>query len=107
MTETGADSCRRWLVNVTLDLTPELGRRLKQAAGQHGVSADAYAVQLLDRHLPCGSDAAELVSLLQSWMDEEDAGEQRDTGEYLVRALDGDRLSDRRFFPQKHKGFTW
>ena len=76
-------------------------------ARQHGVSADAYTVQLLDRHLPCGSDAAELVSLLQSWMDEEDAGEQRDTGEYLVRALDGDRLSDRRFFPQKHKGFTW
>ena len=58
-----------------------------------------------------GSDlfknAAEFVSLLQSWMDEEDAGEQRDTGEYLVRVLDGDRLSDRRFFPQEHKGLTW
>ena len=52
-------------------------------------------------------NAAELVSLLQSWMDEEDAGEQRYTGEYLVRALDGDRLSDRRFFPQEHKGLTW
>lgn len=94
-------------MNVTLDLTPELGRRLRLAARQHGVSADAYTVQLLDLHLPCGNDASELVSLLQSWMDEEDAGEQRDTGEYLVRALDGDRLSDRRFFPQEHKGLTW
>ena len=107
MTETRTDSCRRWLVNVTLDLTPELGRRLKQAAGPRGVSADAYTVRLLDLHLPCSSDAAELVSLLQSWMDEEDAGEQRDTGEYLVRVLDGDRLSDRRLFPQEHKGLTW
>jgi len=94
-------------VNVTLDLTPELGRRLKRAARQHGVSANAYTVQLLDRHLPCCSDNAALLSLLQTWMDEEDAGEQRDTGEYLLRALDGDRLSNRRFFPQEHKGLTW
>jgi hypothetical protein len=48
------------------------------------------------------------VSLLQSWIDEEDdAGEQRDTGEYLVRALDEDRLSGRQLFPAEHKGVTW
>ena len=101
-----ADSCRRCLVNVTLDLTPELGRRLKQAARQHGVSANAYTVQLLDRHLPGDRQAGDLVSLLQSWMDEENGGEQRDTGEYLVRALDDDRLSDRRFFPPEQKGLN-
>lgn len=75
-------------MNVTLDLTPELGRRLALAARQHGVPVDAYTVQLLDRHLPGDRQAGALVSLLQSWMAEENGGEQQDTGEYLVRALD-------------------
>ena len=94
-------------MNVTLDLTPELGRRLALAARQYGVPVGAYTVQLLDRHLPGDRQAGDLVTLLQSWMDDEDGGEQRDTGEYLVRALDGDRLSDRRLFPPEQKGLTW
>ena len=94
-------------MNVTLDLTPELSRRLALAARQRGVPVDAYTVQLLDRHLPGDRQAGALVSLLQSWMDEENDGEQRDTGEYLVRALDDDRLSNRRLFPHEQKGLTW
>ena len=34
-------------MNVTLNLTPELGNRLRTAARRHGVSADAYTVQML------------------------------------------------------------
>ena len=53
-------------------------------------------------------DRAEgLGALIRSWMDEEDAGEQRETIEYLVRALDEDRLSDRKLFPGKLKGKSW
>jgi hypothetical protein len=37
------------------------------------------------------------ISLLQSWRNE-DAHEQAETWEYLKRALDEDRLSDRKFF---------
>jgi hypothetical protein len=47
------------------------------------------------------------VSLLQSWMDEGDDQEQKETGEYLVQALDEDRLSDHSLFPQELKGVTW
>lgn len=95
-------------MNVTLSLTPELGLRLQRAAQHHGVSADAYTLHLLDRHLPCHGQASDLVSLLQSWIDEEgDAGEQRETGEYLIRSLDEDRLSGRQLFPTEHKGVTW
>ena len=95
-------------MNVTLNLTPELGHRLQRAAQHHGVSADAYTLQLLDRLLPCDGQASDLVSLLQSWIDgEDDAGEQRETGEHLVRALDEDRLSGRPLFPTGHKGVTW
>jgi hypothetical protein len=39
-----------------------------------------------------------VVQLLQSWIDG-DAEEQRETGEYLMSALDEDRLSDRKLFP--------
>jgi hypothetical protein len=38
------------------------------------------------------------IELLRSWRDG-DAEEQRETWEYLRRALDEDRLSDRKFFP--------
>ena len=51
--------------------------------------------------------AGGLGALIRSWMDEEDAGEQRETIEYLVRALDEDRLSDRKLFPRELKGKSW
>jgi hypothetical protein len=47
------------------------------------------------------------VTLLQSWMDEGDTEEQQETGEYLIRALDEDRLADRPLFPPHLKGVTW
>ena len=94
-------------MDVTLNLTPELGHRLQRAARKHGVSADAYTLRLLDRHVPGDGQAAALVSLLQSWIDgEDDAGEQREPAECLVGALDEDRLSGRQFFPTEHKGAT-
>jgi putative addiction module CopG family antidote len=47
------------------------------------------------------------VKLLQSWIDDEDIEEQQETGQYLIRALDEDRLSDRKLFPVEMKGVTW
>ena len=61
-----------------------------------------------DRDPPYHVQAADLAALLQSWMDDEDdGGEQRETGEYLVRTLDQDRLSGRQLFPGEHMGVTW
>ena len=48
-----------------------------------------------------------LVQLVQSWIDEGDADEQRETLEYLIQALDEDRLSDRKLFPKELKGKSW
>ncbi|HKH43828.1 MAG TPA: hypothetical protein VKM72_04105 [Thermoanaerobaculia bacterium] len=50
---------------------------------------------------------SELISLLRSWVEEGDAEEQQETGEYLVRVLDEDRLSDRKLFPAALRGVTW
>jgi hypothetical protein len=48
-----------------------------------------------------------LVELLQSWIDKGDVEEQKQTGEYLIRVLDEDRLSDRRLFLPELQGVTW
>ena len=92
---------------LTLHLSPELEQRLKQEAKRQGLALDAYALQLLAQSLPPKDQQTELVTLLQSWIDEGDPEEQRETGEYLIRALDEDRLSNRQFFPPNLKGVTW
>jgi hypothetical protein len=78
-----------------------------QEAQRQGLSLDEYALELLDKHLPPRDWRTELVTLLQAWIDEEDAEEQRETGGYLIRALDEDRLSERPLFPLDLKDVTW
>lgn len=94
-------------MTLILHLPQEIEQRLRQEAKQHGLSIDEYTLQLLDRHLPPKERQKELMSLLQSWIEEEDSEEQQETGDYLVRALDEDRLSNRKLFPPELKGVTW
>lgn len=60
-----------------------------------------------ETHLPSTDRRAQVVALLQSWIDGKDAEDQRETGEYLVRVLDEDRLSSRKLFPPELAGKTW
>lgn len=60
-----------------------------------------------DQDLPSKNPQEELAKLLQSWILEGDAQDQKETGEYLIRVLDDDRLSDRSLFPPELKGVTW
>jgi hypothetical protein len=46
------------------------------------------------------------MTLLQAWIAEGDSEEQRETGEYLVRVLNEDRLADWKLFPPELKGVT-
>ena len=94
-------------MTLTLHLPPELEQRLTHEATRHGLALDAYTLQLLDKSLPPKERHTELVTLLQSWLDEGDPEEQQETGEYLIRALDEDRLADRPLFPPDLKGVTW
>jgi hypothetical protein len=94
-------------MTLTLHLPSELEQRLTQEAQRQGLPLDAYTLQLLDKHLPPIDRRTELVTLLQSWMDEGDPEEQQETGEYLVRVLDEDRLSERKLFPPDLQGTTW
>ena len=57
---------------------------------------------------PSPSDrVARASALLRAWVEDGDPQEQKETGEYLIRALDEDRPSDRPHFPAALKGVTW
>ena len=48
-----------------------------------------------------------LGAMIRSWTKEDDAGEQRETLQHLVRSLDEDRFSNRKLFPEELKGKSW
>lgn len=90
-----------------LQLPSELEERLAGEAQRLGISLEQCAVQLLSEFLPTQERRLQSIALLQSWMDEPDPEEQQETGEYLIRALDEMRLSERPLFPPDLKGVTW
>jgi hypothetical protein len=94
---------------ITLTLDSELGQRLLQEASQHGLSPEQYAVQALEEYiLRTERERREkAIALVQSWIDEGDEEEQKETWEYLVRVLDEDRTSVRKLFPEELKGVSW
>ncbi len=68
---------------------------------------EAYALSLLEQRMPTPAERNRSLHLLVgSWL-EGDAAEQTETGEYLIRALDEDRLADRPHFPAAKKGVSW
>ena len=93
-------------MRLRVDLTPELEIRLAREAEVQGVPVERLTLDLLDRHLPIQERQAKVSELLRSWI-EGDAQEQRETGAYLIQALDEDRLSDRELFPAELEGKTW
>jgi hypothetical protein len=94
---------------MTLDhkLTPVLEKRLKEEAERRHLSASECALELLRSQLPELDRRAAAVAALQAMYDEGDEQEQRETGDFLIKALDEDRLSDRKLFPAELKGITW
>jgi hypothetical protein len=94
-------------MSLNLNLMPELEQRLAAEANRRGVSAAECAVRLLDQCLPPSDRAAAVEALVQSWIQEGDEQEQAETGAYLIRALDEDRMSDRKLFPPELEGQSW
>ena len=94
-------------MTLDLELTPELAECLQQQASHYGLSIAQYTLRILEEHLHPVNRQQQVVDLLQSWLDQEDVQEQQETGEYLIRKLDEDRLSNRKLFPKELKGITW
>jgi hypothetical protein len=97
-------------MTLNLPLTPDLEERLSQEAARRGVPLEAYITQLLEQRFPpplSPEQRDKAIALLRSWVEEGDEEEQRETGEYLIRALDEDRPEDRKLFPPEFKGVSW
>jgi regulator of protease activity HflC (stomatin/prohibitin superfamily) len=93
-------------MTLTLNLPTDLEAQLSRSAEQKGLTAEAYAAQLLEEQLRQErierNQAA--IRLLQSWIDEGDEEEQRETFEALKKGLEENRLSNRPLFPPRDEG---
>ena len=94
-------------MTLELVLPPELEARISYQAEQMGITPLEYVLQRLDACTPAPQKNAEAIALLQSWIDTDDPEEQKETGDFLIEALDKDRLSPRPLFPPEMKGITW
>jgi hypothetical protein len=87
-----------------LPLPVDLERRLRQEAERRGQSTESVALQLLEQHLPPPVDErrAAAVALLERWQKEDAAlsAEQAAGNAEVLRALDADRPSYRKVFPE-------
>ena len=103
---------------IELHLHPKLEKRLIREATDRGVTVEDYAKELLASGTSSSPDhlgsksteksrSKDAIALLQSWLDDPDTTEQRETGQYLLEVLDQDRLSERLLFPPELKGITW
>ncbi|MDF5719834.1 MAG: hypothetical protein PUP91_04970 [Rhizonema sp. PD37] len=94
-------------MTLLLNPTPELEAYLAKEARRQGLTVEALALQVLKQHALFKDKQTQLVNVLQTWLDDDDIQEQQQTGEYLIQALDEDRLSKRKLFPTELRGVTW
>ena len=78
-------------------------------ADRRGLSAEVYAAKLLDQHLPPLDAQAAVDTWYAQWMAEAAVATPEDeaTAEAFFQALDEDRPSIRKLFPDELKGVTW
>lgn len=93
-------------MTLELVLPPELQQRLQLEADRRGLSPEAFALQLLELHLPPVDRAAALLALFRKW-EAEDQGMEPDPDYDLFRALDENRGEGRKLFPEHLKGISW
>jgi len=94
-------------MTLPLNLPSEVEKYLLQEANQKGLSIESVTLDLLTSFILLRQKQTKAVNLIQSWIDDDDIEEQQETGQYLICALDEDRLSERKLFPVEMKGVTW
>jgi len=83
-------------MTLTLDLTKQEEEQLQAVAAGKGLRTEDCVLQAVKALLPTSGVSAK-VAALRSLLDD-DEEEQRETGEYLLDALDEDRLSSRTLY---------
>ena len=83
-------------MTLQIQLSPLEEAGLREQAARQGLTTDEYVQQMLKQQLGRSSTQDRLATL--GALLEDDENEQRETGTYLLRVLDEDRLSDRKLF---------
>jgi hypothetical protein len=90
-------------MTLQITLPSELEARLRQEAERRGQEQETVALRVLDEHLPPALDArrAAAVSLLRGWAEEDESlsADEMAANADVLRALDEDRPSFRKLFP--------
>ena len=96
-------------MTLTLELPSELEEQLAEEARRLGRGVEEHALYMLKEGMSPDAKRARAILLLQSWRNctEEEAQEQRETGDWLIKVLDEDRTSARKLFPPELEGITW
>ncbi|MBI1296639.1 hypothetical protein GC175_16920 [bacterium] len=84
---------------LTLKLSAGDEEQLEIEASQQGLSATEYACRLLEEHLRQKHRQTEAIAQIESWIVDGDEEEQRETGDYLIEALDVNRARGSSSFP--------
>jgi hypothetical protein len=87
-------------MTLQLNLPPDVENRLRVESDRRGMSPDAVTLRLLDEHLPPMDQSTGFLALLQQWQAEEAAmsDEEKASNAEVLRAIDDDRLSNRKLF---------
>lgn len=86
-------------MSLTLELNQAVDTALRDEAERRGVSPEELAQTVLGENLPLRPKGS-LSALIQSWIDDGDEEEQRETWEALKEGIDANRVGQRKFFPE-------
>jgi hypothetical protein len=91
-------------MTLTLELSPDLEKRLSREAAVLGVPVERYAIEVLEQNSLAATRREGLAGELQSWIDAAAASSPNNA---ILHELDAERPSDRRLYPPELQGVTW
>ena len=93
-------------MTMQITLTSDLQIRLNSAASLRGKSADQLALEILEDNLPPSEKNLAAARMLLDWAEEDAAMSDSESAanEAILRAIDEDRLSDRKLFAHLRAG---
>lgn len=87
-------------MTLQISLPAELEDRLRHEAQRQGLTPDAVTLKLLEEHLPAVAAGEDFAATLQRWQAEDEAMTEEESAANadVLRAIDENRLSDRKLF---------
>lgn len=85
-------------MSITLELRDSVAIALREEAERRGLRPEDLAETLLSENLPVLRPKGSLSALIQSWIDDGDEDEQRETWEALSEGIDANRVGQRKLF---------